>query len=79
MALRSGAKAILGPTKLGPNLLQKLFFHNTPSLGAWKASRESGPTHFLEYNKKVYPPQQPGEEPRPAVSFATAKGSFSGY
>jgi len=77
MALRSGAKAISMSTKLGPNLLQKLFFHNTPSLSAWKANRENGPTHFLEYNKKVYPPQQPGEEPRPAVSFANGKGSFS--
>lgn len=28
------------------------------------------PRHWLEYNKKIYPPQQPNEEPRPAVRMA---------
>lgn len=27
------------------------------------------PTKFLEHNKTVFPPQQPGEERRPAVSY----------
>ena len=28
----------------------------------------TNPTHWLEYNKKIFPPQKPGEEKRPAVS-----------
>lgn len=33
------------------------------NLGKYKT-----PTKFLDYNKKIFPPQQPGEERRPAVS-----------
>lgn len=71
MALRSTQNALITSAKLcQPLFLQKLaFFHNTPSLNAWKNARnENGPTHFLDYNKKVYPPQSPDEEPRPAVN-----------
>ncbi|ENN80657.1 39S ribosomal protein L22, mitochondrial [Dendroctonus ponderosae] len=50
-----------------PLITQKLAFHNTPSVAAWEPNKtESGPTRWLENNKKIYPPQEPGEEPRPA-------------
>lgn len=31
---------------------------------------KKGPTHFLSYNKKIYPPQAENEEPRKAVSLS---------
>lgn len=34
---------------------------------AW--SKSELPKRFLLHNKKVYPPQSPEEEPRPAVSY----------
>lgn len=30
---------------------------------------KEGPPNWLTYNDKIYPPQKPGEEPRPAVSL----------
>lgn len=30
---------------------------------------DNAPHKFLAYNKKMYPPQEPGEEPRPAVIY----------
>lgn len=41
--------------------------HTTAIVGAW--SKPNAPTKFIGYNKKVYPPQENGEEPRPAVSI----------
>ncbi|KAL1509022.1 hypothetical protein ABEB36_003828 [Hypothenemus hampei] len=46
--------------------LQNALIHNTSCLNAWKATKEKGPTHWLDYNKKIYPPQTPDEEPRKA-------------
>lgn len=50
-------------------------FHSCSSNLAW--SKPTTPTSFLEYNKKVYPPQEIGEEPRPAVSLKNRKCGFS--
>ncbi|XP_060532475.1 large ribosomal subunit protein uL22m isoform X2 [Cylas formicarius] len=33
---------------------------------AWGKLKENGPTHWLKYNEKIYPPQGAEEEPRPA-------------
>lgn len=69
MALRTISNTLSVSTKVGqPSFYQKLFFHNTPCLEAWnnRRSNDQGPTHWLDYNKKVYPPQKPDEEPRPA-------------
>lgn len=46
--------------------------HTSISTQAWKPSDEE-PKKFLEYNKKIYPPQSPDEEPRPAVSCLIEK------
>lgn len=32
-------------------------------------SEQKQPRNFLRYNKKIFPPQQPNEEPRPAVNY----------
>ncbi|XP_026765367.1 39S ribosomal protein L22, mitochondrial [Galleria mellonella] len=39
-------------------------FHTSTSSLAW--TKSNVPKRFLEYNKKIYPPQENGEEPRPA-------------
>ncbi|EFA01484.2 large ribosomal subunit protein uL22m [Tribolium castaneum] len=39
--------------------------HNSCVLNA-SSSDSKEPSHFLEYNKKIYPPQSPDETPRPA-------------
>ncbi|XP_044255329.1 39S ribosomal protein L22, mitochondrial [Tribolium madens] len=39
--------------------------HNSSVLNAWGGNSKE-PTHFIEYNKKIYPPQSPDETPRPA-------------
>ncbi|XP_041972875.1 39S ribosomal protein L22, mitochondrial [Aricia agestis] len=39
-------------------------FHTTSTSEAW--SKSTVPKRFLEYNKKIYPPQEIGEERRPA-------------
>lgn len=41
-------------------------FHTTTSALAW--TKSTFPKRFLEYNKKIFPPQEIGEEPRPAVN-----------
>jgi hypothetical protein len=41
--------------------------HTSSSLDA-SLNKHGGPKKWLEYNKKVYPPQAPEEERRPAVS-----------
>lgn len=41
-------------------------FHTTTPALAW--AKTTLPKRFLEYNRKIYPPQEIGEEPRPAVS-----------
>lgn len=41
-------------------------FHTSSPVLAW--SKSEIPKNFLRYNKKVFPPQEIGEEPRPAVS-----------
>lgn len=43
-------------------------FHTTTPANAWM-SDSNGPKNWLKYNEKIYPPQAPGEEPRPAVSL----------
>lgn len=39
---------------------------------------EKGPKKFTSHNEKIYPPQTPDEEPRPAVS-ANKKYFFSQF
>lgn len=39
--------------------------HTTSACGMW-ANTDGGPRKWLEYNNKMYPPQGPEEEPRPA-------------
>ncbi|XP_013185645.2 large ribosomal subunit protein uL22m [Amyelois transitella] len=39
-------------------------FHTSASTMAWSKSKL--PKSFIEHNKKIYPPQEIGEEPRPA-------------
>lgn len=46
--------------------------HSSSNLLAW-VGRGDGPKKWLTYNDKVYPPQTPDEEPRPAVSLALKK------
>jgi hypothetical protein len=45
-------------------------FHTTPlnSRKNSNAGHSTAPTHFLRQNKKIFEPQLPSEEPRPAVS-----------
>lgn len=43
--------------------------HSSAIVEAW--SKSTVPTKFIGYNKKVYPPQENGEEPRPAVSISS--------
>ncbi|XP_030759939.1 39S ribosomal protein L22, mitochondrial [Sitophilus oryzae] len=59
--------------QLSKKLYQPLFiqalasFHSTSHLNVWQAKNtRDGPGKWLEYNNKVYPPQGPDEEPRPA-------------
>ncbi|XP_066254148.1 large ribosomal subunit protein uL22m [Euwallacea similis] len=66
MALISTRNFIKLNYKLCPIILQKLQIHNTPVQDAWHSTTNKGPKTFMEFNKKVYPPQQLGEEPRPA-------------
>lgn len=40
--------------------------HTSSESFAWKGDSK-GPQKWLKYNEKVYPPQTPDEEPRPAV------------
>lgn len=42
-------------------------FHTTSSTAKWN-TQNIGPKKFLTYNKTIFPPQQPDEEPRPAVN-----------
>ncbi|KAK3883536.1 hypothetical protein Pcinc_012140 [Petrolisthes cinctipes] len=44
--------------------LRDRMIHTTSTHQAWTPRRE--PTHFLQYNKKVYPPTPHGETERPA-------------
>lgn len=46
--------------------------HTTSACGMW-ANTDGGPRKWLEYNNKMYPPQGPEEEPRPAVSLYCKK------
>lgn len=48
-------------------LIQAERLHTSSLNSAWH--NDNKPTKFLKYNEKVYPPQSPGEEPRPAVSL----------
>lgn len=42
-------------------------FHTTIPALAW--TKSTTPKRFLDYNKKIYPPQEITEEPRPAVNI----------
>lgn len=44
-------------------------FHLSSVICKSKLPKEQGPTHFLDYNKCIFPPQKPNEERRPAVSL----------
>lgn len=48
------------------NPLKSNLHTNGPQL-AW--AKSDLPKTFVNFNKKVYPPQEIGEEPRPAVSI----------
>lgn len=47
--------------------LQINSFHTSALALAW--TKSTLPNKFLENNNKVFPPQELGEEPRPAVSI----------
>lgn len=50
---------------------QSIFsLHTSSNLSAWKGEK-SGPKKWLLYNEKVYSPQAPDEESRPAVIKVT--------
>ncbi|CAH0560844.1 unnamed protein product [Brassicogethes aeneus] len=59
-SLLSSSK-LLQPILIG--VRSNSFHTSTPAL-AWKS--DHSPKKWLTYNDKVYPPQKPGEEPRPA-------------
>lgn len=42
-------------------------FHTTTPAVAW--TKSTLPKRFLEHNRQIYPPQEIGEEPRPAVNI----------
>ncbi|XP_076252638.1 mitochondrial ribosomal protein L22 [Rhynchophorus ferrugineus] len=67
MSLRSLEAGLLLGTKLcNPIFFQTAaHFHNTVALSAWHGQNKV-PSKWLDYNKKIYPPQTPDEEPRPA-------------
>lgn len=52
-------------------------FHTTAGLDKKWNTRNMGPKKFVEYNKTVFPPQSPDEEPRPAVRCSTTLRSLS--
>lgn len=49
------------------NLISTCSFHLSSICGKHTPDFKT-PTHFLDYNKIIFPPQKPGEERRPAVS-----------
>lgn len=51
-------------TQLCENAVKQL--HTTAAVAGWAGN--SKPRKWFKYNKVVYPPQLPDEEPRPAVS-----------
>lgn len=44
-------------------------FHSSAVLDKKWNQRSNGPSKWLQHNKTVFPPQEPHEEPRKAVSF----------
>ena len=44
-------------------------FHTSSVLEKSWNTYNSGPRKWLEYNKKIYPPQLSNEEPRKAVTY----------
>lgn len=52
-------------------------FHTCSQLLVYQTHR--APKGWLQYNKKIYPPQNPNENPRPAVSSKTIFKSLVGY
>lgn len=46
-------------------------FHSSAVLDKKWNQRNKGPTKWLQHNKTVFPPQEPHEEPRKAVSCFT--------
>lgn len=67
---------ILGIKQYSPLLLiQSEKIHNSSSNLAWH-NIPKVPTKFLKHNEKIYPPQSPDEEPRPAVSSSTINKNF---
>lgn len=58
---------------LSKQIASKLFTFNTivSAKQIHTSAALCDPKHFLTYNKKVYPPQEPDETPRPAVSIGT--------
>lgn len=50
------------------NLAPACSFH-TSAICRANLSKYRAPTRFLNNNKTIFPPQQPGEERRPAVSY----------
>lgn len=60
-----GTAANLIPACISPRS-----FHLSSELYKKSLSNYEAPTHFLDYNKTIFPPQKPDEEKRPAVSCA---------
>lgn len=63
--LLSISKEFIAPT----GLKVASSFHSSAALDTKYNSRNHGPTKWLQHNKTVFPPQEPHEEPRKAVSF----------
>jgi len=58
-------------TNVLPDIMKTLNFIPTCSFhisSIQNRNRFDAPTHFLEYNDTIFPPQKPNEERRPAVS-----------
>lgn len=63
-------------TSLKSNQLKSI--HTSASALAWSRT-DNIPKSFLRHNQKIYPPQSPDEEPRPAVSYEFELDSFIEY
>lgn len=61
LSLFRGIASKIAPTA---SILSNSQIHTSALL--LKSGRD-GPTHFLSYNDKIYPPQAEDEQPRPAV------------
>lgn len=68
--MNNSLNSLLNLTKTSPFFAVRISkIHCAGILNAWNRNDEIDPKKWLEYNKQIFPPQKPGEEPRPAVSL----------